>query len=77
MTFLAVSLLVFSITILSMVILGLIWWKKYGKGLFSTMKNLNNMPNPENFMKNMGNMENLGDFNKRMGQFMKNMDKFK
>jgi hypothetical protein len=91
MTFLAVSLLVFSISILFVGIIGLIWWKKYGKSLFSTINGLNTMQNPADLMKNMGNMGNLddfyknmgdfsnksGDFSKRMSQFMKNIDKSK
>jgi hypothetical protein len=54
-----------------------IWWKKYGKSLFSTLKDLNNMKNPSNFMENMGNLGNLQDFNKRMSQFYQNMTKNK
>jgi hypothetical protein len=91
MTFLAVSLLVFSISILFLGIIGLIWWKKYGKSLFSTINDLKTMQNPADLMKNMGNMGNLddfyknmgdfsnksGDFSKRMNQFMKNIDKSK
>ena len=88
MTFLAVSLLVFSISILFVGIIGLIWWKKYGKSLFSTINGLKNMQNPSDLMKNMGNLDEFyknigdfgnksGDFSKTMGQFMKNMDKFK
>jgi hypothetical protein len=91
MTFLAVSLLVFSISILFVGIIGLIWWKKYGKSLFSTINNLKTTQNPSDLMKNIGNMGNLsdfykkmgyfddktGDFGKRMDQIMKNMDKLK
>lgn len=91
MTFLAVSLLVFSISILFVGIIGLIWWKKYGKSLFSTINGLKNMQNPSDLMKNMGNMGNLddfyknmggfgdksGDFSKKMSDFIKNMNKFK
>ena len=91
MTFLAFSLLVFSISILFLGIIGLIWWKKYGKSLFSTINDLKTMQNPADLMKNMGNMGNLddfyknmgdfsnksGDFSKRMNQFMKNIDKSK
>lgn len=76
MTFLAVSLLVFSISILFVGIIGLIWWKKYGKSLFSTINDLKTMQNPADLMKNMGNMGNLDDFYKNMGDFSKNMGDF-
>jgi len=66
MTLLSISLLVFSIIILFSTILFVIWWKKYGKSLFSTLKN---MQNPQNFIKNMGNLGNLEDFYKNMGNF--------
>jgi hypothetical protein len=89
MTLLSISLLVFSICILSVTILFAIWWKKYGKHLFSTLKDIKNMGNPQNFMENMGNLGDLesfynnmsnfggqmGDFNQRMSEFAKKMTK--
>ena len=69
MTLLSVSLLVFSIVILFTTILFIIWWKKYGKSLFSTLKDLKKMQNPSNFIENMGNLGNLEDFYKNIGSF--------
>jgi hypothetical protein len=91
MVLLSISLLIFGISILFFTVLMIIWWKKYGKSLFSTLKDLNNMKNPSNFMENMGNLGNLqdfyknmgnfggqmGDFNKRMSQYYQNMTKNK
>ena len=62
MTLLSISLLVFSVIILFTTILLVIWWKKYGKTLFLTIKDLKNMQNPQNFMENMRNLGNLEDF---------------
>ena len=76
MTLLSISLLVFGISILFFTILMLIWWKKYGKNLFSTLKDLKNMQNPQNFMKNMGNLSNLEDFYKNMGNFSQRISEF-
>ena len=76
MTLLSISLLVFSISILFVGILALIWWKKYGKHLFSTLKDLKNMQNPSNFLQNMGNLSNLEDFYKNMGNFGGQMGNF-
>jgi len=69
MTLLSISLLVFGISILFFTILMLIWWKKYGKDLFSTLKDLKNMQNPSNFTKNLNNLGNLEDFYKNIGNF--------
>ena len=69
MTLLSVSLLVFSIIILFTTVLFIIWWKKYGKTLFSTLKNLKNMQNPSDFTKNLNNLGNLEDFYKNIGNF--------
>ena len=76
MTLLSVSLLVFSIIILFTTVLFIIWWKKYGKTLFSTLKNLKNMQNPSNFTKNLNNIGNLEDFYKNMGNFGGQMSNF-
>jgi hypothetical protein len=76
MTFLSISLLVFSIVILFTTILLTIWWKKYGKSLFLTFKNLKNMGNQQNFMENMGNLGNLEEFYKNMGNFGGQMGNF-
>ena len=46
MTLLSISLLVFSISILIFTTLFVIWWKKYGKSLFSILKDLKNTKNP-------------------------------
>ena len=69
MTFLSISLLIFSIIILFTTILFIYWWKKYGKSLFSTLKDLKNMQNPSNFTKNLNNLGNLENFYKNMGSF--------
>ena len=76
MTLLSISLLVFGISILFFTILMLIWWKKYGKDLFSTLKDLKNMQNPSNFTKNLNNIGNLEDFYKNMGNFGGQMGNF-
>ena len=76
MTLLSISLLIFGISILFFTVLMIIWWKKYGKSLFSTLKDLNNMKNPSNFMENMGNWGNLQDFYKNMGNFGGQMGNF-
>ena len=76
MTLLSISLLIFGISILFFTVLMIIWWKKYGKSLFSTLKDLNNMKNPSNFMENMGNLGNLQDFYKNMGNFGGQMGNF-
>ena len=62
MTLLSVSLLVFSIIILFTTVLFIIWWKKYGKTLFSTLKNLKNMQNPSDFTKKLNNLGNLQEY---------------
>jgi len=76
MTLLSVSLLVFSIIILFTTVLFIIWWKKYGKSLFSTLKDLKNMQNPSNFTKNLNNIGNLEDFYKNIGNFENKMSNF-
>ena len=83
MTLLSVSLLVFSIIILFTTILFMIWWKKYGKSLFSSLKDLKNMQNPSNFNQNLGNLgnledfyQNIGNFGGQMGNIKENMVKF-
>ena len=38
MIYLQVILTIFSILLLTTIILGVIWWKKYGKTLFSLIK---------------------------------------
>ena len=68
MTFLAISLLVFGLIILFTTILFIYWWKKFGKYLFSTLKDLKSMQNPSNFMGNMKNLGNLNDFQKNIGK---------
>lgn len=68
MTFLAISLLVFGLIILFTTILFIYWWKKFGKSLFSTLKDLKSMQNPSNFMGNMKNLGNLEDFQKNIGK---------
>jgi hypothetical protein len=76
MTFLAISLLVFGISILFLTILSIIWWRKFGKDLFSTLKNLKTMGNQPNIMENMGNLGNLEEFYKNMGNFGGQMGNF-
>ena len=76
MTLLSVSLLVFSVIILFTTILFVIWWKKYGKSLFSTLKDLKNIQNPSNFTENLNNLGNLEDFYKNIGNFGGQMDDF-
>ena len=76
MTLLAVSLLVFSITIVFTLTLLIIWWKKYGKFLFDTFKSIKNTQNPKDFMKNIGNLNNLEDFYRNMGSFGGQMGNF-
>ena len=80
MTFLAISLLVFGISILFFTILAIIWWRKFGKDLFSTLKNLKNMGNQPNMMGNFGNLEefykNMGNFGGQMGNFNLRMSDF-
>lgn len=76
MTLLSVSLLVFSIIILFTTILFMIWWKKYGKSLFSTLKDLKNMQNPSNFGQNLNDLSNLEDFYKNIGNFGGQMGNF-
>ena len=76
MTLLSVSLLVFSIIILFTTMLFIIWWKIYGKTLFSALKDLKNMQNPSNFTKNLNNIGNLEDFYKNMGNFGGQMGNF-
>jgi type II secretory pathway component PulF len=76
MTLLSISLLIFGISILFFTILMIIWWKKYGKPLFSILKDLNNTQNPTNFMENIGNLGNLEDFYKNMGNFGGQMGNF-
>ena len=83
MTLLSISLLVFSIIILFTTILFIIWWKKYGKALFLTLKELKNMQNPSNFTQNLENLSNLEDFYQninnfggQMGNIRENMIKF-
>jgi len=61
MLLLSISLLIFSGIILLCVILGVIWWKKYGKSAFSAFNNLKNMQNPPN-------ISNLTDFNRNLSQ---------
>jgi len=39
MVFLAISLMFFGFVLLFMTIMFIIWWKKYGKELFFTLKN--------------------------------------
>lgn len=68
MTFLAISLLVFGLIILFTTILFIYWWKKFGKSLFSTLKDLKSMQNPSNFMGNMKNLGNLDDFQKNISK---------
>lgn len=71
MIYLQVILTIFSILLLTTIILGVIWWKKYGKTLFSLIK-------PENLMKNT-TFPNFIDQNpmemmKNLDKLMKNMD---
>lgn len=84
MTLLSISLLVFSITILFITILVVIWWRKFGKSLFSTFKSLTNMQNPQDMMekfKKMGNFtdmyKNMSNFNQRISDIAKKMTKNK
>jgi len=76
MTLLSISLLIFGISILFFTVLMVIWWKKYGKSLFFTLKDLKNSQNPQNFMKSMGNLPNIEDFYKNMGNFGGQMGNF-
>jgi hypothetical protein len=76
MTFLAISLLVFGISILFFTILAIIWWRKFGKDLFSSLKTLKNMENQQNMLGNMGNLGNLEEFYKNMGNFGGQMGNF-
>jgi len=76
MTLLSISLLIFGISILFFTILMIIWWKKYGKPLFSILKNLNNTQISTNFMEYIGNLGNLEDFYKNMNGFGGQMGNF-
>lgn len=75
MLLLSISLLIFSGIILLCVILGVIWWKKYGKSAFSAFNDLKNMQNPSNLgnfdinsLKNLNKMVNFSDFNRNLSQ---------
>jgi hypothetical protein len=75
MLLLSISLLIFSGIILLCVILGVIWWKKYGKSAFSAFNDLKNMQNPSNMgnfdinsLKNFNKMVNFSDFNRNLSQ---------
>lgn len=69
MTFLSISLLVFSITILITIILFVIWWKKYGKDLFLMFKNLKNIKNTLINTKNNKNQQYIDKFYNKLGNF--------
>ena len=75
MLLLSISLLIFSGIILLCVILGVIWWKTYGKSAFSAFNDLKNMQNPSNMgnfdinsLKNFNKMVNFSDFNRNLSQ---------
>jgi hypothetical protein len=75
MLLLSISLLIFSGIILLCVILGVIWWKKYGKSTFSAFNDLKNMQNPSNMgnfdinsFKNLNKMVNFSVFNRNLSQ---------
>ena len=75
MLLLSISLLIFSGIILLCVILGVIWWKKYGKSAFSAFNDLKNMQNSSNMgnfdinsLKNFNKMVNFSDFNHNLNQ---------
>jgi hypothetical protein len=75
MVLLSISLLIFSGIILLSIILGYIWWKKYGKTAFSAFNQLKNIQNPSNMgnfnadsLKNLTNMTNFNTFNRSLTQ---------
>lgn len=71
MIYLQVILTIFSILLLTTIILGVIWWKKYGKTLFSLMKPENSMKNtPFSDLIDRDPMEMMKNFDK----LMKSMD---
>lgn len=79
MTFLSISLLIFSITIIFFTIISIYWWKKYGKPLFLMLKDLKNTTNQSNLMGDLSNLEdfyrNMGNFGGQIGNFSARMDK--
>lgn len=71
MIYLQVILTIFSILLLTTIILGVIWWKRYGKPLFFLIKTENPMKitTLPNFI-NQNPMEIM----KNLDKLMKNMD---
>lgn len=72
MTFLAVSLIFFGVSILFFTITMIIWWKKYGKQVFLTLK--------KGFLGQNGpflppNMPNYMKFDKQIKNFYEIMNK--
>jgi hypothetical protein len=55
-------LLFFTLVFLFLGIYFIIWWKKYGKLLFFTLKNLKNT-------QNLHNLHNINSFERKMGNF--------
>lgn len=72
MTFLAISLIFFGLVLLFMTIMFIIWWRKYGKDVFLTIKN--------GFLSQKGgilplNMPNYMKFDQQIKNFYNIMNK--
>lgn len=75
MTFLAISLIFFGSVLLFMTIMVIIWWRKYGKNVFLTIKNgfLSQKggilpPNMPNYMKFDQQIKNFYNIMNKMGK---------
>lgn len=73
---LIVVLIVFTVT-LSVISIGLfIWWRKYGKELFSMLKKMNNMTNNQNFPFDTDILRQNLNFSEDFGEKMRIIQEF-
>jgi hypothetical protein len=73
---LIVVLIVFTV-VLSVISIGLfIWWRKYGKELFSMLKKMNNMTNNQNFPFDTDILRQNLNFSEDFGEKMRIIQEF-
>lgn len=63
--YLNVILTIFTITLITMTILFVIWWKKYGKKIFNSMKDVKTVI-PESLIKDLQGQANIGEMMDRL-----------
>ena len=80
---LTIVLIIFTLILGTMTLMMYLWWKKYGKEMFETFKNLKNMANfgkntpfPTNFGNKMPNLNDIREQMKAVQSFLnKNIKK--